>query len=106
MPRSPTEGREELTYKSLSASRGKADTARGDERLSAPTRSTSIGLAVVAAGLIALAAAVGAGAHRASSLNAAVIAPFSGPAANLGKFISLSCYAAAQEINKSRRSPR
>lgn len=33
------------------------------------------------------------------TINAAVIAPFSGPAANLGKFISLSCYAAAQEVN-------
>jgi branched-chain amino acid transport system substrate-binding protein len=50
----------------------------------------------------ALAGSISASAHRtAGTVNAAVIAPFSGPVANLGKFISLSCYAAAQEINKS-----
>ena len=49
---------------------------------------------------IALAGSLGAAARPAAgTVNAAVIAPFSGPAANLGKFISLSCYAAAQEIN-------
>ncbi len=51
--------------------------------------------------IAALAASIGAGARSAGTVNAAVIAPFSGPAANLGKFISLSCYAAAQEINKA-----
>lgn len=58
-------------------------------------------LATLGLATVALVASVGASARQTATLNAAVIAPFSGPAANLGKFISLSCYAAAQEISKS-----
>lgn len=61
-----------------------------------------IGLALLAVAATALAASAGAGARSAGgTVNAAVIAPFSGPASNLGKFISLSCYAAAEEIQKA-----
>ena len=60
-----------------------------------------LGLVVLALAATALAAAVAASARTASgTVNVAVIAPFSGPASNLGKFISLSCYAAAEEISK------
>jgi ABC-type branched-subunit amino acid transport system substrate-binding protein len=61
----------------------------------------SICLATLVLAAVMLVASVGASARQSSTLNAAVIAPFSGPAANLGKFISLSCYAAAEEISKA-----
>ena len=76
-----------MTRKPLSASR---------------SRLAALCLAVAVVIASALAASGSANSNRtAGTLNAAVIAPFSGPAANLGKFISLSCYAAAQEINKA-----
>ncbi len=61
-----------------------------------------LGLAILTVVATALAGAVAASARPATqTFNVAVIAPFSGPAANLGKFISLSCYAAAEEIAKA-----
>ncbi len=80
-----------------------------DERREPSARETaSIGpagrlaLAILTVVATALAGAVAASARPAAQrFNVAVIAPFSGPAANLGKFISLSCYAAAEEIAKA-----
>ncbi|MBA3841499.1 MAG: amino acid ABC transporter substrate-binding protein [Actinobacteria bacterium] len=69
-------------------------------RLRARTTAGKLALGTLAVLVLSLAAALGASAHRsAGTINAAVIAPFSGPAANLGKFISLSCYAAAEQVN-------
>ena len=66
------------------------------------SKAAKLGLVTLSLVVVALAGSVGASARQsAGTLNLAVIAPFSGPAANLGKFISLSCYAAAQEVNKA-----
>lgn len=74
----------------------------GGRRSIATSRTLKLGLATLSLAVVALAGSVGASAGRqGGTINAAVIAPFSGPAANLGKFISLSCYAAAEEINKA-----
>lgn len=86
---------------SATQGRSKARRARGGTQLSARA-ALRLGLITVSVAALALAASLGASAERsAGTINAAVIAPFSGPAANLGKFISLSCYAASEQINKS-----
>jgi ABC-type branched-subunit amino acid transport system substrate-binding protein len=65
-------------------------------------RAARIVLAALACSVVALSAAAAAGARgTAGSINEAVIAPLSGPAANLGKFITFSCDAAAADIDKA-----
>lgn len=83
---------------------GRANNAReaGGRRSISTSKTVRLSLAALSLVVVALAGSVGASASRsAGTLNVAVIAPFSGPAANLGKFISLSCYAAAEEVNKA-----
>ena len=71
-------------------------------RRSLPRRRARLAVVILALAVVSLTATIGASAKSsAGTLNVAVIAPFSGPAANLGKFISLSCYAAAEEISKA-----
>jgi branched-chain amino acid transport system substrate-binding protein len=84
------------------ATRGCAMPRRPGAYGSITSKAVKLSLATLSLVVVVLAGSVGASANRAAgTLNVAVIAPFSGPAANLGKFISLSCYAAAEEVNKA-----